>query len=69
MKKIYKFLGKWHNLITLLIFPINFPLGFVLGRCIVNQSWIWFGIILFGLLLWLIVIGVSAHSYEHLYKR
>lgn len=69
MKKIYKFSGKCYKTIRLLKFPINILLGLSLGGCIVNQSWILFGIISFVALLWLIVVGISSDSYENLYKR
>lgn len=68
MKKIYKFLGKHHSLFSNLTIPIGFWLGFVLSRCFINQLWVWFGVIIFVILIWLVVVVISAHSYEHLYK-
>ena len=68
VKQIYRFLGRWNALFTCLTTPVSLLLGIGLGRCIVNQLWVLFGVGIFVCLLWLATVLTSAHSYNHLIK-
>ena len=69
MKKIYKFLGKYDLLFSIINGPVSLLLGFSLRRCIVSQMWVLFGITIFAILLWLVVLVISSHSYVHMHKQ
>lgn len=68
-KKIYKFLGKYNLLFTRFSTLVSLLLGFALSRCIVNHLWVLFGITIFAVILWLVVVVASCHSYGHIHKK
>lgn len=69
MKKIYKFLGKHNLFFTCVNSPVSLLLGLALSRCIVYHLWVLFGITIFAILFWLVVVVVSCYSYEHTHKK